>query len=419
MRKTAFAMALTVMMMIGIVPAFGATPTASKLTVTLLNQDPFPAEPGGYVDVRFLIENVGTQQAEDVSFELIYNYPFSLDPGASAMRYYGSIRASADEDQEAIMAYRLRVDADAIDGISKLSLRYKKGADDIWHPTDDFDVRVGSSNAVISIVDVTADPSHVSPGDTVDVSMRLKNMVGTGLKDIKVSLGLSGTDVPFAPVDSTNEKVIKRLDPGKEQAVEFKLIAESDAASGVYKIPVAITYSDMDGEDYTMAAVTSLVVGSTPDLSVILDTTDIRSSGSKGEVTVKFVNRGLSDVKFVNVVLEGSDLYKVFSPTELYLGNIDSDDYETADFDLYIEKAASGAVTLPLQVTYLDPNNKEYSMRVELKVPLYTAEQLEQYGLVQKSGVGIYLGVVVVLVVGFVLWRRWRKKRRNHNGMKK
>jgi len=59
------------------VHASGITALAN-LKVTFVSQTPDPVEPGKVVEIRWKIENIGSAAAEDVMFELLPEYPFSL-----------------------------------------------------------------------------------------------------------------------------------------------------------------------------------------------------------------------------------------------------------------------------------------------------------------------------------------------------
>ena len=131
-------------------------------------------------------------------------------------------------------------------------------------------------------------------------------------------------------------------------------------------------------------------------------------------MTVKIVNKGLPDMKFVNVKLGKSDKYRLISPAEVYIGNIDSDDYETADFRLYVEKASEKKVVLPLTVEYKDANKKDYKDIVNLELPLYSSSEAKKLGLVQSNGKLNWIVLIVLAVAGFFGYRMW-KKRRKHN----
>src|SRR3989338_8056188 len=84
------------------------------INVTMINQEPDPAEAGRYVTLRFKLENTGTDIAKDVTVELLIKYPFSLEPGESATKYIGSIRERQMGDTGVIVDYRVRVDEKAI-----------------------------------------------------------------------------------------------------------------------------------------------------------------------------------------------------------------------------------------------------------------------------------------------------------------
>ena len=47
--------------------AMGTVVGGSYLKITYMNQDPYPAQPGSYVDILFKVENYGSEKAENVS----------------------------------------------------------------------------------------------------------------------------------------------------------------------------------------------------------------------------------------------------------------------------------------------------------------------------------------------------------------
>src|SRR3990167_7603850 len=75
---------------------------APDFRVTISMQDPDPVEPGREVEVSFKIENNGTS-AENVAFEIVPEYPFSLVSGESALRQIGTIATSQESKQSVIV----------------------------------------------------------------------------------------------------------------------------------------------------------------------------------------------------------------------------------------------------------------------------------------------------------------------------
>jgi len=376
------------------------------IDVTLVNHDPDPAEAGRYVTVRFKIENTGAETVQDIVVEILPKYPFSLDPGESAVKQIGSVRSRQLGDTGVIVDYRLKVDENALEGDNEIELRYnaKNGG---WIKLEPFDIEINPHDILISIVSVEA-PKMIKPGEVSKVDINLKNLALSFIKDIKVKLDLRS--VPFATIGSTNRKIIKQMGADSEATVSFNLMAEPDAESQLYKVPIEIEFLDRLGVVYTKNETVGLIVGAVPDLSVIIDDSQIYSSGGTGEVTIKITNKGVTDVKFLNIIL-GDGEYQILSTKEVYVGNIDSDDYETADFEISLGKV-KGDVILPLLVEYKDANNNEYSKDISLPLKLYSSSEAKAAGLKKGSNA---VGIIIVLVIvgaGFFIYRRWRKKKK-------
>jgi hypothetical protein len=59
--------------------------------------------------------------------------------------------------------------------------------------------------------------------------------------------------------------------------------------------------------------------------------------GDAGNVVISVANMGLTDVKFLNVLVNNSENVKVLSPSNIfYIGSLDSDDYETFEVKLWV-----------------------------------------------------------------------------------
>lgn len=130
----------------------------SYLQFTLVNQNPPSADPGGYVDLLFKIENWGTESAENVTFELLPTYPFSLDPGVSTVNNIGTINSLQRGDDAYLIRYKLKVDKDALNGNNEIKLKYSDGGGSSYsivtfnvslsNPRTDFDIVVQDSTTL-------------------------------------------------------------------------------------------------------------------------------------------------------------------------------------------------------------------------------------------------------------------------------
>lgn len=390
---------------------YGSSP---RIDVDLASQDPDPVEPGKIVEISFKLDNKG-KLANDVIFEVMPAFPFSILPGESAVKDIGTLGTAQDTDRSVFVKYKLKVDQSAVDGNQEFKVRYKSDDSESWTTIDNITITVQSKEAILSVEKFAAVPETVAPGSKTRLAVSLKNHANSLLKDIKLTLdlGKSGDEeTPFAPVGSTNEKVIPFIDAQAASAIEFNLIADPDAKSKVYKVPLKLQYSDVLNKNYSKTLTLALVVGVEPDISVYVDATSVYTAGKTGDISIKIVNKGLSDLKFLNVKLDKSEKYKVLSPYEVYIGNIDSDDYETADFKLSIEKTRDKKLLLPLAIEYKDANNQEYTKNMNIELPLYTKSEAKKLGLTEGNGTGTIFAVIILLAAGLFAYRFWKKRRK-------
>ncbi|MBD3164839.1 hypothetical protein GF323_06600 [Candidatus Woesearchaeota archaeon] len=389
-----------------------------KFLVTMINQEPDPVAPGNTVNVRFRIENKRTEPQKNVEVKLETKYPFSLYWSEGKIKNIGTLAAGQDGDIGVRVKYRLLVDKNAAEGNNEIEFWYRVNGG-AWVKAEDFMIEVREKDAVLAINEISSNPEKMLPGKEAEVSFNLENMATSVLKDIKLKLelfttvGTTTTELPFTPIGSGNEKTISKIDSRKSEEVDFKLFVDSDAESKVYKVPYTLTYSDEIGTNFTRSGYLGLMIDAEPDVSINIDNTDIYSAGAKGTIDIRIVNKGFSDVKFVDLVLSETENFEILSNPEVYIGNIDSDDYESAEYTLLVNGRATEEVNLPLNVEYRNSNGKFYSEDINLKLELFSGKELQQRtNGGGNSSVGIIV-IIVILVVGIFVWRRWKKRKKN------
>jgi hypothetical protein len=400
--------------------------SGASIRVSMISQDPDPVAPGDYVELRWMVTNYGSTPLENVEFRLVADYPFEfLGP---ADKDLGTIQGHQKGEEGVVLYYRVRIDEDAAEGVNKLHLMYRHGSME-WSELDYFDVRVQSVDAAVIIEATRLEPERIVPGNTGTLNIKLKNLADSLMKNVNVKLDLTletlprsstGAEasilyeaLPFAPTSSSGEKQVQSIKPGASAILSFDLMAYPDAVSKVYKVPIILTYKDELENEFQKEAIVGVVVGAKPDIYVVIDSSDLVAGKKSGKVSFKFVNKGVTDVKFVDVVLEETEEYDVISNNEEYIGNIDSDDFESVDFTVYlknnIDAKQSSEVAFPLKITFKDANNIDYRESIDLNYQIYTAEQKGQAQ--SRSGLIIVLAIVVI-IVGWIIYRRWEKKRK-------
>jgi hypothetical protein len=100
------------------------------LNVTLVNQDPYPAIPGEYVDLVFQISNAYSDICKGAKFQLVPTYPFSLDQN-DPWRTLDQSTTVAGYNKDWMIAYKVRVDKNAVSGDNEITAYYGSGSSDL------------------------------------------------------------------------------------------------------------------------------------------------------------------------------------------------------------------------------------------------------------------------------------------------
>ena len=178
----------------------------------------------------------------------------------------------------------------------------------------------------------------------------------------------------------------------------FVIKANNDAEAGNYNIPYVLDY---DGLAVPKAGTIGVTVSGSADLAFSVEREN-PVVGSHGKITLKIVNKGIADARFVslNVLPSG---FTLLSDSDVYIGEIKSDDFETEKFDVIF---TSTTPTLSAIVEYVDFDNNKVEKTVNLPVEVYSREKALELGIIKQSRTGLYLGIVIGL---FLIWFVWRK----------
>ena len=265
--------------------------------------------------------------------------------------------------------------------------------------------------SAFSIKDVESSPEEVTPGQIIEVSIEIENIFSDDIENLIVKLDLSDESIPFAPYQSSAEKFVEELEGGDEETLKFRLIALPSAQSGIYKIPVKTSYENKE-ENVSIKeeiSLISLIVNSDVELKVFFEDS-VLIRGKENTFSIKIINSGFADVRFAYLTVHDVVGIRFISEREQYIGDIDSDDFDSVEYNAYIGPSASSLIKLPVTLKYRDATNKEFIEQKEISFKVYSLKEAQEFGLVQKSNYAIFLGAGVLVI--FYIGYRIRKKRK-------
>lgn len=379
----------------------------NKVRISIEQYNPHPVAPGEYFDLWLKVQAVYSSTTDftlnDFKIEVIEDYPFILDTSEDSIKEFGNLK----EGQQVVFKYRVRVAEDAVEGVNPIRFKYHTG---LWssQKSPPLDIEIATRDTALVIKEFKTEPEDLSAGAEGTIKLTLENPTDSLMRNINIKLNLFS--LPITALNSIAEKHIYSLSSGKETELAFNVIVDPDAESKVYKLPVELRYADRAGSSYSLNNSIALLVKTQPDYQIDIIDTDIYTSSSRGRVTLGLSNKGTSEIKFVSMEIQPSDDYEVLSPSRVYIGNIESDDFDTAEFDMFIKKSWEKEVPIKVLLSYKDAFNQELNKYIDVNLPLYSGSEAVKYGLVTKSNfLSNLIILLIMIIVGWIFYKQYRK----------
>ena len=273
-----------------------------------------------------------------------------------------------------------------------------------------FALFVISLNFVSAVVVSEVKQSQLLPGDQTNVQITLKNNLNDDVQDVSFNLVFTGTQ--FISIGSS-EGSTDEIRSDKSKTFFFNIKSAQDIKPGNYNIPYTIVYTDIDDKVIQRQGSIGIVVSGKTDLDFSVET-EKPVIGESGKLTLKIVNSGFGDLKFVNVKLQPQGFILLGSDSD-YIGTINSDDFETATFDVIFKEENARLVA---SVDFKDFDNNQQTRNIDLPITVYSKEKAIELGIIQKNNTWMYSIVVIVIVLIWFIYRAIRKRTKKRNQFK-
>ncbi|MBI4140239.1 hypothetical protein HY485_00210 [Candidatus Woesearchaeota archaeon] len=368
----------------------------AEIKASILRYEPAPAEQGNTFDVWVQLSNSGTK-AERAAVKFVPEYPFSLPAGQKQETDADTIAATENK----VVKFTIFADSNAPNGDKNIKFLYKYGTSNQWINLES-PITLETQNAILVVDDYAVTPSPAVPGQTANIELKLRNAGRIAIKNIDVGIDLE--DGKFSTIGSGTKKRLNYISAGETETVSFQLASDTSTQVKVYTIPVTLSYQDERNKKYSDTAKISLVVNALPELSLTVDSTKFESRKKPGTVTIKTVNKGIVNLKYVTIkLLTGAD-YEILNPSdEVYIGNLDSDDFETANF---LIKPLADNPKLNIQLDFKDPYNVDFKQKYSLQVRIITESELG------KNTSFIPITIILLIIAGGIIYQKFYRKKR-------
>jgi hypothetical protein len=336
------------------------------------------------------ITNTGTLPARDVKLSIRSHSFISPDQFVYNLQTLGA-------GNSVQVAVPITVSTNAHEGATAIffTIDYKE-SDSGGTRTIENSVSVSiTKRALIEIRNVSYGKEIISRGDIVTVTVLLENVGRGRLKDMTVSL--NNANLPFVPAAADTESFIGTVEAGQQRSVSFNIIINKEADTKAYSLPVVFSFFDESGMPKTETKSIGLRVSGNPEFVVTVDKTENLYSGFTGKITISISNRGTATAQFLTTYFNTFSSDISYTPSEIYVGNLDPDDGSTVSYEISLARMQSGTYKLPFVLSYKDPYNQEFTETKIIQLEV-TSKPIE---------IPMTLQIVIAAIVLIVIyWKR-------------
>ncbi len=272
-----------------------------------------------------------------------------------------------------------------------------------------------SARVMISDYDISGD---VLPGGEFKITITLKNTATKTVKNLKLTVYTESGE--FYPTEGAGTAYISQIASDEEVEFTFSMAASESLDEKSYKLSLKTEYDDYYGSEYTVEEAVFIPVIHERRLSL----TDIYYEdgielGETVEITAMVNNTGKGTLYNVQASITGDNVYDQSS----YVGNIESGDSGTVDIlakskKIYSDKDNdTNTITISYEDTDGNITKKEFDIgAIYIEEPQY--DNLEKVATENtESSVKTYfkeilIGVIVVLVIAFYIYMKYRRKKK-------
>jgi hypothetical protein len=262
---------------------------------------------------------------------------------------------------------------------------------------------------VLNVENISVQPENIAPGGEGILTITLENKASFPLYDIRAQLTLPAG---IALLEDISTRKIPQMNAGESEVLRYKIISFPKTPEGVYTSSFSVNYLNHVATEREENNSFSIVVKGNPKIFAEIEKSDIYSGNEIGDVSINFVNNEVANIKFFTVELQNSPDYEILSSNKKYVGDLDSNDFQSADFKLNVKKDVR-EVKLPIKVYYKDTFNKDYEENINLDLMVKTSQEL---GIKSNATAYYIFGGIVVLIVIFFVVRSFRNKRKYNKG---
>jgi hypothetical protein len=385
---------------------------------TLLNQDPDPAEPGRYVELRIKVEKFGNDPLKGLQFQMMEEYPFSFDLSDTSIKSAGNWAGYSDDEEYYTLYYKMRVSDDALQGAYELTVNYRSEGRE-WVRMGDYQIRVDEAEKPQFVLGtlVTSPVKLISDIEEAELTVQIENIGDGAAENVKVHLE---SPEGFEPSYSySDESVLGTISAGGSEDAVFYLDIDEQLQGGIFDSTLVIRYTEENDEDNEYKQVEiplQLTLKHKPVFEIGSIETMPSSIYPGSQVTIKMLisNTGGKEAESVSVrAFKDSSQPFEFEEKSDFIGKLEPGESGEVILKLDVDEDADAKrYKVDLEVRGIDGSEvivqeRSTTIQVERK-----AESTQESGPSSLIGGAVIGAILVVGVTGYVMGKQSKGSRK-------
>ncbi|MFH0817946.1 MAG: CARDB domain-containing protein [Candidatus Micrarchaeota archaeon] len=270
-------------------------------------------------------------------------------------------------------------------------------------------VRGSSDFSVTSSTD-----SAASPGKRVKMTITVRNDGTLATKSVKTTLSSASSN--FVPLGSS-QRLIGDMKPGETASTSYDVGISASATPGYYPIVLSVDYLNRQGDaQATVTKDIGIEVIGEPKLSIITSTNPSPvAQGGKYSLGVQISNTGTTGVNSLRVTVESDSFIVLDNSQTAFIGNLKTDDYSQVSYNVLVKAGTlPGKYPITVKMNFADAYNAEKEIVETSYLQVIEPDVAASLGMNGNGGSGntilLAIGLVVVLIIAYLIYRRTRKQ---------
>jgi len=376
--------------------AFAAVPDISQFTYT-----PSPAVPGSTITVIVQLENKNDSALKGVTVQLENTYPFTIKSTDTMPNPI--IMGDMAGHGKAQAQFTVYVDPSAQNTTYTIPVGIKT-ADITTETKTPKEITVSGNEPFLKVVGMTE--NKLLPGEEKIITLEVQNIGTSTAYDALVEMQEDRTvtatggvvERDIVPLGAATA-YIQEINPGEKKTAELKVSVSSTATVKTYTQPIKVSYRNSEGVRTTDTSYIGLSVFGNVELDATLkEMTGTILQGQKADITFELFNKGLGKAEFVVVELSASDA--VIQNPKQFIGSLGPNDVDTIKTPIIFNTNGNHTITATITYQDADATTKKILVEIPVKSPLAS-----------EQGTNPALIIVAILVIGFLVWNFFLKKK--------